>query len=288
MILFYNHAAKHLADKLKVRKGKFTVKKFSDGEIYVKVNENVRNKEVWVLASSQSPSDNLIEMLFIIDALERNKAKVNLIVTYLSYARQDLAKKGESLSCEVICSMLNHFKFKKIYVLHEHSERLKKFLKYKSIIPINYSLISEFDLIASADKGSQKLVKDIGSKINMNTLFIEKKRLGHEKIKSVRIKGDIGKIKDKKVIIIDDIIATGNTILEAGNELIKNGAKEVCVYATHGILSGEAIKNIEKSRISKVYITNSLNQNRKEIIKSKKINVVDISKDIGKIIKQRK
>ena len=106
MKLFYTNSVKHLVGKL--NKGKFTIKRFSDGEIYVKINENVRNKPVWVIGNTNPPGDNLLELIFLLDALKRNGAKIKLLIPYCGYARQDKPEKGECFSIKVVSEILNN------------------------------------------------------------------------------------------------------------------------------------------------------------------------------------
>ncbi len=280
MTLFYTSSVKHLAKKINLHKGKFTIKKFSDGEIYVEVKEKVKNKSVWVLASTNPPGDNLLELLFLLDALKREKAKINLLIPYFGYARQDRRKEGESLSAEVVSNLLKQAN--KIKIIHVHSPRLKKFLNYDDIIPLKlyYSIITKYDVIVAPDKGSLNLVKRISKKTKIPFALMEKIRPAHEKAVITKIKG---KVKNKKAIIIDDMISTGGTVIAASKSLKQAGATEISVIATHGIFAADAIKRIEKSPIKKVYVTNSILQKQH----FKNIKVIDLSKFIEDIIKRR-
>lgn len=280
MTLFYTNSVKHLAKKINLHKGKFTIKKFSDGEIYVEVKEKVKNKSVWVLASTNSPGDNLLELLFLLDALKREKAKINLLIPYFGYARQDRRKEGESLSAEVVSNLLKQAN--KIRIIHVHSSRLKKFLNYEDIIPLKlyYSIITKYDVIVAPDKGSLNLVQKISQKTNIPSAVMEKVRPVHEKANIIKLKGEV---KNKKAIIIDDMISTGRTIIAASKALKQSGAKEISVIATHGLFAADAIKRIEKSPIMKVYVTNSIVQKQR----FRNVKVIDLSKLIEDIIKRR-
>ncbi|MBI5065659.1 ribose-phosphate pyrophosphokinase [Candidatus Woesearchaeota archaeon] len=117
-MIFYTNSTKHLVGQLKT--GKFVLKRFSDGEIYAKIEENVKNKSVWVVASTFAPADNLLELVFLLDALKRCGAKTNLIVPYFGYSRQDRIVEGECFSSKLICGWLKNFNLKKIITLNIH------------------------------------------------------------------------------------------------------------------------------------------------------------------------
>ncbi|MBT5739638.1 ribose-phosphate pyrophosphokinase [Candidatus Woesearchaeota archaeon] len=276
MRLFYTNTSKHLAQRINIRQGKFTVKKFSDGEIYIKIKEQVKNKPVLVLASIVPSEESVLELLFLLDALKREKAKINLLIPYLGYSRQDRRMVGESLSSKVVCDLLKQVK--KINIIHVHSSKLKKFLSYNEIIPLKiyYPIIKKYDVIVAPDKGASNLVKKISQNIKIPFTSMEKVRVTPKKVKIIKVKGEV---KNKKVLIIDDMISTAGTIIAASKTLQQAGAKEVSVLATHGIFSDKSIERIEKSQIKKVYVTNSLQQKHG----CKKVKVIDISKVIGKM-----
>ena len=160
-----------------------------------------------------------------------------------------------------------------------HSQRLEYFLDYENIIPVElfYPIIKKMDVIVAPDKGVLDLTRKISKDCGLSLAFMKKTRPAKERAKILEMKGDV---KNKKAIIIDDMISTGGTILEASKKLKQEGAKEVYVIATHGVFSKGAIRKIEKSQIKKVYITNSLPQFKH----SKKIKAIDLSRFIEKTI----
>lgn len=280
MMLFYTNSARHIADKIKIRKARFEIKRFSDGEILVKIKENVKNKRVWVMGSTFPAADNIIELIFLLDVLKREKAKISLLIPYFGYARQDRVFLGESFSAKVMCDILKSFRLDRIFVIDMHSMRLKKFLNFKNKVP--YELFSriakDFDAVVAPDKGALADAEQLSRIAKIPLACMEKHRLKREKVEIVKIKGNI---RNKKVLINDDMISTGSTIIEAARLLKKEGAKEVSVLATHGIFAGDATKKIERSNIKAVYVTNIIPQK----LKSAKIRVIDISPYIRKIIK---
>jgi len=272
MILFYTNSTKHLASKIKVNKGKFEIRRFSDGEIHVKVEQDVKNKKVWVLASTLPPADNILELIFLLDVLKREKAKINLLIPYFGYARQDRLLPGECFSSKIMCDWLRKSRLRNIAVIDLHTHRIRKFLKYKNMVPfeIYAQIAKKMDVVVAPDKGALPNARSISKACRIPLASMEKIRPEKEKIKMIKIKGSV---KGKKVLIVDDMISTGSTIVEAAKIMMKKGAKEVSVIATHGIFSDDAIKKINKSRIKKVYVTNTIHQKSH----SKKIKVIDIS-----------
>jgi len=282
MKLFYTSSVKHLADKMKIPKGKCIIKNFSDGEFYIKVEEKVANKQVWVLATTASPAENILELMFLLDALHRKKAKINLLLTYFGYARQDRTKPGEAFSSKLVSGWLKQYKLHRVVVIHMHGPRVKKFFKHENIIPIDvcYAHMKHVDVVVAPDKGSLPLAKKVSKFCKCDLVCMEKTRPSMDKAKIVKI---MGNVKGKNALLVDDMIDTGGTIVAASKTLKDNGAKEVYVVVTHGILAKDAIQKIEKSPIKKVYVTNSLEQKKR----SKKIKIIDLSAHLEKIMKNR-
>ena len=279
-MLFYTSAAEHIANMIRMKKGRFILTKFSDGEIYSRVEENVRGKDVWVLASTQPPADNILELAFLLDSLSRGGAKISLMILYFGYARQDrIVKEGEALSAKIVSDLLRKFDLNKILVMHIHSSRIKKFLDYEDILPIHLFsvIIRRMEVVAAPDRGALDLARKVSRDYGLALAYMEKVRPGIEKVEITRL---VGNVKRKKVVIIDDMISTGGTVIKASQRLMKSGAKEVHVIATHGIFSGDAVKNLEKSRIKSVHVTNTIKPN----YKSKIIKTVDVSKFVESML----
>ena len=251
-----------------------------DTEILVKIKENVSNKLVWVIGSTNPPAENILELIFMLEVLRREKAKINLLIPYFGYARQDRIFPGECFSAKVMCDLLKSFRLNRIFVMGMHSARLKKFLNFKNKVP--YELFSriakDFDAVVAPDKGALFDAGQLSKIAKIPLACMEKRRPKKEKVEIVKIKGDV---KNKKVLINDDMISTGSTIIEAARLLKKEGAKEISVLATHGIFAGDAMKRIERSNINAVYVTDTIPQK----LKSAKIRVIDIFPHIEKIIR---
>ncbi len=282
-MLFYTHSAEHIARRIGIKKGAFTLVKFSDGEIYCRVEEHVKGKQVWVLSSTQPPGDNMLELVFLLDSLRRAGAKVNLMILYFAYARQDrIVKKGEALSSKVISDLLRTFREEKIMILHMHSTRITKFLDFENLwpIPVFSHIIRRMEVVVAPDKGALDFAREVARRYGLPLAHMEKFRPEVEKAEITRLTGDV---TGKRVVIVDDMISTGSTVIKASQRLIESGAKEVNVVATHGIFSGDAVKNLEQcGSIKSIFVTNSI----KPTYKTSMITSVDISKFIAARIRQ--
>jgi len=257
-MIFSTTVSDYLADQLKAKQGKLLIKQFTDGEIYVKVQESVQNKDVWVLASTQSPPRNFFELLLLLDALEREGARINIIITYFGYARQDRAEHGEALSAQVMSNCLNLFKRHNLFTFHIHNPEIKKFIQFDNIIPYEFfnTYAQYFDCIATPDAGASVLARSVAEMNKKEcVIFLEKKRPEHEKV-VVSIKE--GTVSDKSVLLVDDMISTGRTMIQAAQALKDRGAKSISVAATHGLFVGNAILEFENSCIDNVYVTNTV------------------------------
>jgi ribose-phosphate pyrophosphokinase len=271
MKLFFTPSAMHLALNIDGVKGTYLSKTFSDGEKYVRVENGVKGA-VWVVANTNPPAENLIELFFLLDALRRLASEINLIVPYFAYARQDrITREGECLGAKVISDFLKHFRLRKVVILHIHSSMIKGYLDYEDLFPLDLisPVVRQADVVAAPDEGGIPFAKMVGKECGLPVIHIEKKRITEEKVEVIEV---FGKVQGKKVMIIDDMIATGGTIIKATEKLLSQGAKEVEVYATHGIFSGNAREKLDKSPIKQIYVSNSLPQQGRD-----KVKVLDIS-----------
>jgi len=273
-MLFYTSSAAHIASRMKMKKGRFTLKKFSDGEIHSVVEEDVKARAVWVLASTQPPADNILELAFLLDSLTRAGAKVSLMILYFAYARQDrIVREGEALSSKVVCDILRNFKVNRISIVHIHSSRIRKFLDYEDVLPFELfsAVIRRMDAVVAPDHGALNLARKVSRDYGLPLAYMEKYRPGIEEVEITRLVGDVER---KKVVIVDDMISTGGTVSKAAQKLIESGAKEVHVIATHGLFSRDAVKKLEESPIKSVYVTNSISPSHESEI----IHTMDMSR----------
>jgi ribose-phosphate pyrophosphokinase len=259
MMLFSVPELAYLADKIDLQKGACTIKHFSDGELFVRIDEPVQGKDVWVLAATNPPGDNLITVLLLLDALQRSGARINLLLTYFGYARQDRTQKGESLAGKVMADILALFAIERIKVIHMHSARMRDYLDFDNCIPLDLFAIpaGDADVVVAPDKGAHELARLVSKAAGIEAVYITKKRPHQEEVEIVEIDGNV---QGKRVLVVDDMITTGNTVIQAAQALLENGATSVSVCATHGVFSPGAYQALAQSPITQVYVTNTLPQ----------------------------
>jgi ribose-phosphate pyrophosphokinase len=278
MILFSTTTTRHLAANIAMRSGACTIKQFRDGELFVRIDEDVRNKSVWVLAATQAPAEHLLELFFLLDALHRGGAIINLFITYFAYARQGTATPEQACSAQVIGMILQQFTIAHTYILHPHSALLHEYLPFKAVQDIEYFCVQAraYDAIAAPDKGAQALAREIAHKCGKELILLTKRRLDQDNVEIVAVDGVV---EDKKIMLIDDIISTGRTLVEAAYALQKLGAQTVAAVATHGLFAADARHIIEESPLLSVTVTNSIEQEARG-----KIKIVDISSFIERVM----
>lgn len=271
MIIFTNNTTNHFKWTMKAPFGALTIKHFSDGEIFIKIEEPIKGKDVWVLVSTQAPAENMLELFFLLDALNRAEAQVNLCITYFAYARQDRAEHGEAVSAEVISRILALFPLKRIYIVQPHSARLHNFLSFQSLDMIDFFCrhAEGYDAIAAPDMGISHIARSVAESCKKELILVKKIRPQHEQ---VEIESIDGQIKGKKILLVDDMIATGRTIVQAAYAFKEQGALAVAAAAVHGVFALGSRQLLEQSPLEKIWITNTIFQDG-----SYKIAIDDIS-----------
>lgn len=261
MKIFFTNSVKYLKhiEGFEQNLGEYEFTRFCDKELYVKV-QNCVNEDVLVVTNTIAPSENILELMFLLDALTRLNCKINLFFTYFAYARQDrIVEQGECLSAQVISKMLNLFNLNKIYILHAHSERLLEFLNFEQILPLQFyeKIAQNYDVIISPDKGGISVAELIAKDCNKEFIALKKIRTEHDKIEILH---EYKNVQNKNVLIIDDMITTGSTVIKSAELLLECGAKKIDVAATHAILCDNATSKLNESCISKIYVSNSIEQ----------------------------
>ena len=271
MKLFTGNANKLLAEsiarKLSIKLGKLDIQKFSDGEIRVTYLENIRNEDVYIIQSLNSPSDNIIELLLLLDAAKRASAKnVIAVIPYLGYGRQDRKDKPRvPISARLMLDLITAIGVSRIICMDLHSPQIQGFVN----IPFDhlYSRIAimdrlmEFNLnekngvVLAPDVGGAKMGQSYAKKMQVSFALIDKRRPKPNHTEEVNL---IGNLKDKHVIIIDDMIDTAGTICNAAETAMKNGAIDVTCVATHPVLSGKSVERLQNSPLNKVIVWSSL------------------------------
>ncbi len=271
-----------IAQKLNIPLSNILISKFSDGEILVKPQDSIRNKEVYIIQSTNSPvNDNLLELLICIDSFKRGSAKkINIVIPYFGYARQDRKSKGrEPITSKLVANLITVAGADRLITMDLHSPQSMGFFdipvddlkpideisewifNYMKSKPTNSKLC-----IVSPDHGGLERVRKIANKLailDTDIAIIDKRRLKPNESKIQYILGDVA---DKYCFIIDDMIDTAGTISNAAKEIKAKGAKEVVILATHAVLSGNATIKLndllEKKIIQKLVLSNTINLNK--------------------------
>ena len=271
-----------------------SIKKFSDGEIYIEINENIRGNSIFIIQGISSPAnDNLMELLLCIDALKRSSAKnITAVIPYFGYARQDRkVVPRTSISAKLVSNLITKAGADRIVTVDLHAGQIQGFFD----IPVDNLFatpifsrhikrkIKSKNLICVApDVGGVERARALGRKLDIGLAIIDKRRPSPGKSQVMNV---IGNVKGKTCIIVDDIIDSGGTIINAAEALIKRGAKEVHVYITHGVLSGEAVEKIRKSKIKNLVVTDTID-NSDKVKKSRNIEVLSISNLLAEAMKR--
>jgi len=286
--------SRSIARQLKLKLVNTNIKSFADGEVYVEINENIRGNSVFVIQSTSTPAnDNLMELLLCIDALRRSSAKnITAVIPYFGYARQDRkVVPRTSISAKLVSNLITNAGASRIVTVDLHSGQIQGFFD----IPVDNlfttplfaryikkNLKNKNLICVSPDVGGVQRTRGLATKINVDLAIIDKRRLQPGKSQVMRI---IGNVQNKECIIVDDIIDSGGTIVNAVDALIREGAKSVYVFVTHAVLSGEAINKIKKSKINKLITTDSID-NTKKIKNVTKIQVLSIAPLMAEAIKR--
>ena len=260
--------AKEIAEKIGLPLGTASVGKFSDGETAINIAEVVRGSDVFIVQSTCTPvNDNFMELLLMIDALKRASAgRITTVIPYFGYARQDRkAKARDPISAKLVANLIATAGSDRVLTMDLHAPQLQGFFD----IPVDHLLgvpiLAEYFkekftdtddvVVVSPDVGSVTRSRKFAQKLDVPLAIIDKRR---PKANVSEIMNIIGDVKDKRVIIVDDIIDTGGTIINATNALLEIGAKEVYATCTHPVLSGSAIEMMANSPLKELVALNTI------------------------------
>ena len=297
MIVFSGNSNKPLADKISkalgVKQAKALVSRFSDGEIRVKIEENVRGKDVFLIQSTCAPvNENLMELLIMLDALRRaSPFRITAVIPYFGYARQDRKDQPRvPITAKLVANLLTGAGASRVLTLDLHAGQIQGFfdipldhlysidvfVEYFKKIKVHNNLV-----VVSPDVGGIKLARAYAKRFRAGLAIVDKRRNSPEATEVMHI---LGEVKGKNVIMVDDIIATGSSLAEAAKALRRAGAKKIYAAVAHGVLSGNAISKLNSSDIDTLVITDSipLDSNKK----SKKVKVVSVGKLFAEAIKR--
>ena len=272
MKLFAGNATPELAQKIAKRLfielGDAVVGRFSDGEISVQINENVRGSDVFIIQSTCNPTnDNLMELIVMVDALRRASAgRITAVIPYFGYARQDRRVRSARvpITAKVVADFLSSVGVDRVLTVDLHAEQIQGFFDvpvdnvFGSPVLLDDMKSREFDdvVVVSPDIGGVVRARAIAKLLNDTDLAIIDKR--RPKANVSQVMHIIGDVEGRDCIIVDDMIDTGGTLCKAAEALKEHGAKRVFAYATHPVLSGAAAENLRNSVIDEVIVTDSI------------------------------
>ena len=299
-IIFAGNSNRKLADSivknLNRGLGSIQLGKFSDGEVAIEINENVRGKDTFIIQSTNNPAEvNLFELVLMADALKRASAQsITAIIPYFGYARQDRRVRSARvpISARVVANILEGVGVSRVITLDIHSEQIQGFFSipvdniYASNIMCQ-RIANEFNpdelQVVSPDTGGVIRARSVAKTLKVQDLAIIDKR--RERANESEVINVIGEVENKVCIVPDDLIDTAGTICNGANALKNKGAKKIIAFITHAVLSGDAIENINNSEIDSLIVSNTIDIDDK-LKKCPKIDVFDISPVLSESIKR--
>jgi ribose-phosphate pyrophosphokinase len=281
------YMAEKVCEKLGCPLGNMNIQYFADGEFVVSYEESIRGCEVYLVQSTFPNSDNLLELLLMIDAAKRASAKkVIPVIPYFGWARQDRKDKPRvSIGAKLIADLLTTAGIDRVITLDLHADQIQGFfdcpvdhlLASSIFLPYIQSMKLEDLVIASPDVGGSKRASSYAKYLGVDLVLCHKQRAKANVVESMKIIGDV---KGKNVIILDDMVDTAGTITKAADLMIENGALSVRAFASHGVLSDPATERIEKSKLTAIYFTDSIPLKKE----SEKIKVLSVAELIANTI----
>jgi ribose-phosphate pyrophosphokinase len=272
-----------------------TIRKFADGEIFVKINENIRGEDVYIIQSTSPPvNDHLMELLITIDAARRASARrITAVIPYFGYGRQDRKDEGRtSISAKLVANLITSSGANRVITTDLHAGQIQGFfdIPLDNLFSVN-EMIQDMEKISfekntlaivSPDVGGVVRARAFAKRINASLVIIDKRR---EKAGETEVMNIIGDINNKTCILLDDIADSAGTLCSAASALKKNGAKEIYSYVVHGVLSKDAVEKINDSEIKELVLTDSIQASEK-VKNTKNIRHISIAPLMGEAIKR--
>jgi ribose-phosphate pyrophosphokinase len=295
LTVFSGNASKDLAKGitkyLKLEPGKVNVDKFSDGEISVKIEENIRGKDVFVVQSIYPPADNLMELLILIDAATRASAqRITAVIPYYGYARQDRKDRPRvPITAKLLADLLSVAGADRVLTIDLHADQIQGFFDipvdnlYAVNILVDYFLGLKLKnlVVVSPDVGGIKMARAYSKRLSASLAIVDKRRVNDRQAEVMNI---LGEVKDRDIVIVDDIISTGGTIIEATRALKDRGARSIYCAVTHPVLSPPSIERIDKADIKEFVVTDTIPTEDSK--RHPKIKVLSVAPLLGEAVKR--
>jgi len=288
----HSELAKDICKYLKVKLSEALVTRFSEGEIRVKINENIRGKDVFVVQPTCPPAnENLMELLIMMDAMRRSSAqRITAVIPYFGYARQDRKDQPRvPITAKLVANLLTTAGANRVLTMDLHAGQIQGFFD----IPVDHLFsigvfIDYFDqkikdlVVVSPDVGGIKMARAYAKRMGVPLAIIDKRRESPEKTEAMHI---LGEVSGKNAIIVDDLIATGSSLFEGVEALKKAGAKNIYAAIAHGVLSGPAIERLDKCvNLKELVITDSIPLDKNKT--HPRVKVLSVANLLGEAIKR--
>ncbi len=285
---------KEVADYLNVQVGDATLSRFSDGEILVRINENVRGSDIFVIQPTCMPvNDNIIELLLIIDALKRaSSGRITAVIPYFGYARQDRKVQPRvPISSKMVADLITAVGTNRVLTVDLHAGQIQGFFNipvdnlYAAPVLLDY-IKKHYDtqrlVVVSPDAGGVERARAFAKRLSCSIAIVDKRR---EKENECEVMNVIGAVEDMHALLLDDMVDTAGTITQAANALRQKGAQRVSAACTHAVLSGHAIDKINNSMIDEMIVTNTIPLDSKKE-QCRKLTVLSVASLLGEAIKR--
>ena len=286
--------AEAIGQHLKLPLTKAVVRRFADMEVFVEIQENVRGEDIFVIQSTSYPAnDHLMELLIVIDALKRASARrITAVIPYFGYARQD-RKVGPRtpISAKLVANLITEAGADRVLTVDLHAGQIQGFFDIPTdnlyaapviVKDIQDYLGAENLMVISPDVGGVVRARALAKRLGADLAIVDKRR---ERAGESEVMNIIGDVQGRSCILIDDIVDSGGTICNAAEALLANGAKDVCAYATHGVLSGGAVARIQASKLKSMVVTDSIAATE-EVRKCANIRRISIAPLLGEAMRR--
>ncbi len=256
--------AQKIAESIDVELGSLELKKFSDGEIWVKYSENIRGREVFLIQSTNPPAENLIELLIMIDAAKRASAKrITAVIPYFGYARQDRKDQPRvAITSKLMANLITEAGADRVMTMDLHASQIQGYfdlpvdhLYGSSVFLAHLNNLSDNLSVVSPDVGGIKIARAYAKMLNSGLIVIDKRR---PKQNLAEVMNIIGEVEGKDILLVDDLIDTAGTFVAAAKALKEKGAKSIFGAVTHPLLSGPAFERLNSSDIDRLYVTDTI------------------------------
>jgi ribose-phosphate pyrophosphokinase len=257
--------AEEVAAELEQSLCRATLRRFADGEIFVKIDENVRGRDVYIIQPTNPPGDNLLELLLLMDAARRaSAARITAVIPYFGYARQDRKDQPRvAISAKLMANMVSIAGADRVLAIDFHQHQLQGFFDlpvdhlYAAPVFVNHYRQKELTnlVVVASDVGGAKMARGFAKRLNASFAIIDKRRTAANVAEAVNVVGDV---EGKDCLIPDDMIDTGGTMVEGIAALKRLGARDIYICATHALLSGPAVERFVSSPVKEVAVTNTI------------------------------